>query len=158
DCGYYAPLHHLVRNEPSLRLLDFAALLTHRNVPAATRAISDPLLIQLKSDQLRFDGTPHLIIRRRDNGASVPIGIPGIQVDRGTERFAQIEKYLLHAIEFIEERHYERHWGFDNCLIPHVFTTEVRKARAMQFVRDVRGAHPFLLFKTIPDIGLLPHF
>jgi hypothetical protein len=157
DLGYYAPLHHLVRSDPSLRLLDFPALLAHQNLPPITRAMSDPLLIQLKSDQLRFDGTPHLIIRMH-NGVNFPLGIPGIQVDRGTERFAQIEKYLLHAIEFIDERHYERHWGFDNCVIPFCFTLEMRKARAMRFVCDVRGAHPFLLFKTIPDIGLLPHF
>ena len=31
---------------------------------------------------------------------------------------------------------YERHWGFDNCLIPFLFTKEVRKNRAMQFVRQ----------------------
>lgn len=158
DLGYYAPLQHLVRNDASLRLLDFAALITHANVPPATRAASDPLLIQLKSDQLRFDGTPHLIIRKRADGVSLPLGIPGIQVDRGTERFAQIEKYLLHALEFIEDRHYERHWAFDNCLIPFLFTMEARKSRAMQFVREKRGSCPFLLFKTIPDIGLLPHF
>jgi len=158
DLGYFAPLRHLVRNEPSLRLLDFPALLAHRNVPTVTCAMSDPLLIQLKSDQLRFDGTPHVIIRTRDDGSRLPLGIPGIQVDRGTERFAQIEKYLLLAIEFIEERHYERHWGFDDCVIPFLFTMEARKARAMQYVRELRGACPFLLFKTIPDIGLLPHF
>jgi hypothetical protein len=35
---------------------------------------------------------------------------------------------------------------------------EARKERAMQFVRETRGARPFLLFKTIPDIGLLPQF
>src|SRR6266704_3513298 len=158
DLGYYAPLRHLVRNDQALRLLDFAALLGHRNIPEATRAMSDPLLIQLKSDQLRFDGTPHLIIRTGDGGTKLPLGIPGIQVDRGTERFTQIETYLLHAIEFVEGGHHERHWGFDTCFIPFLFTMEARKARAMKFVREVRGACPFLLFKTIPDIGLLPHF
>src|SRR5207249_3075399 len=102
-------------------------LLAHGNVPAVTRTMSDPLLIQLKSDQLRFDGTPHVIIRTRDDGIKFPLGIPGIQVDRGTERFAQVERYLLHAVEFIEEHHFERHWGFDNCLIPFLFTMEARK-------------------------------
>src|SRR5262249_12391020 len=127
------------------------------NVPSSTRSASDPLLIQLKSGQLRFDGTPHLIIHKRD-GVSLPLGIPGIQVDRGTESFAQIERYILHAIEFIEEGHHERHWGFDNCVVPFIFTMEVRKARAMQYIHERRGTCPFLLFKTIPDIGLLPHF
>jgi hypothetical protein len=158
DLGYFAPLHHLVRNDPHLRLLDFAQLMVHRNVPQQTRDARDPLLVQLKHEQLRFDGTPHLFIRKRADGVSLPLGIPGIQVDRGTESFQQLEKHLLHAIEFIEERHFERHWGFDNCLIPFLFTKEVRKQRAMQFVREERGKCPSLLFQTIPDFGLLRHF
>src|SRR5262249_13803035 len=36
DLGYYAPLHHLVRSDAALRLIDFAPLIAHRNVPAAT--------------------------------------------------------------------------------------------------------------------------
>jgi hypothetical protein len=87
-----------------------------------------------------------------------PECIPGIQVDRGTETFEQIEKHLMHAIEFVEDRHYEKHWGFDNCLIPFLFTKEVRKNRAMQFIRKERGKCSFLLFQTIPDFGLLRHF
>src|SRR5262245_30103190 len=53
DCGFYGPLRHLVRGNPSLRLIDFPSLLAHRNLPEATRAMNDPLLIQLKADQLR---------------------------------------------------------------------------------------------------------
>jgi hypothetical protein len=158
DLGYFAPLQHLVRSDPNLRLIDFAELIVHRNVPQQTREAKDPLLVQLKYQQLRFDGTPHLIIRRRADDASLPVGIPGIQVDRGTETFHQVEKHLLHAIEFVEGRHFQRHWGFDNCLIPFLFTKEVRKVRAMQFVREERGRCSFLLFQTIPDFGLLRHF
>lgn len=58
----------------------------------------------------------------------------------------------------MEDRHFERHWGFDNYLIPFLFTKEVRKNRAMQFVRQERGTCSFLLFETIPDFGLLRHF
>jgi hypothetical protein len=157
DLGYHAPLRYLTDKDPALRLIGFAQLLTHQNVPAATRKSRDPLLVQLKYEQLRFDGTPHVIVRERD-GVSYPLGVPGIQVDRATERFQQIETHLLHAIEFVEDRHYERHWGFDNCLIPFLFTKEVRKNRAMQFVREKRGTCSFLLFQTIPDFGLLHHF
>ena len=90
----------------------------------------------------------------------MPLGIPGIQVDRGTERdgFKQVETHLSHAIEFVEDRHYERHWGFKNCLIPFLFTKEARKNRAKEFVRRVRAKCSFLLFQTIPDLGLLRHF
>ena len=158
DLGYYAPLHHLTRTDQSLRLLDFAQLLAHPNVPKATRESRDPLLVQLQYEQTRFDGTPHLIIRTREDGVEYPLGIPGIQVDRGTERFEQVEKHIKHAIEFVEGRHYERHWGFDNCLVPFLFTKEVRKNRAMQFIRQERGKCPFILCQTIPDFGLLPHF
>jgi hypothetical protein len=158
DLGYHAPLRYLTDNRPDLRLIDFAQLLRHRNVPLATRQSKDPLLVQLKYDQLRFDGTPHLIVLTRPDGVTLPLGIPGIQVDRGTERFEQIERHLLHAIEFVEGRLYEKHWGFDNCLLPFLFTKEVRKNRAMQFVRKERSKCSFLLFQTIPDYGLLRHF
>jgi hypothetical protein len=77
---------------------------------------------------------------------------------RRTRSAKTFEKHLQHAIEFINDRNYERHWGFDNCLIPFLFTKELRENRAMQFVREAHGPSPFLLFKTIPDIGLLPHF
>ncbi len=158
DLGYFAPLHHLVRNDPNLRLLDFAQLIVHHYVPQHTREAKDPLLVQLRQEQLRFDGTPHLIIRKRTDGVSLPVGIPGIQVDRSTESFQQVEKHLMHAIEFVEDRHFERHWGFDNCVIPFLFTKEARKKRAMQFVREQRSKCAFLLFQTIPDFGLLRHF
>jgi len=158
DMGYFAPLQHLVRNDPNLRLLDFAQLMAHRNVPQQTREANDPLLIDLKEEQLRFDGTPHLIIRERADGVRLPLGIPGIQVDRGTESFHQLEKHLMHAIEFVEDRHFGRHWGFDNCVIPFLFTKDARKNRAMQFVRSARGKCSSLLFQTIPDLGLLRHF
>jgi hypothetical protein len=157
DLCYHAPLRYLAEHDPALRLISFAQLLQHHNVPLATRQSKDPLLIHLKQAQLRFDGTPHVIVRTRAEGV-FSLGIPGIQVDRGTETFDQIEKYLTHAIEFIEARHYERHWGFDNCVIPFLFTKEVRKNRAIQFVRAERGTCPFLLFQTAPDYALLRHF
>jgi hypothetical protein len=158
DLGYFAPLHQCIRSDPSLRLLDFAQLVQHPNVPQRTREARDPLLIQLKDTQLRFDGTPHLIIRKRPAEPALTIGIPGIQVDRGSESLQQVAKHLRNAIEFIEDRHFEHHWGFDNCLIPFLFTSATRKDRAMEFVRQERGQCGFLLFQTIPDIGLLRHF
>jgi hypothetical protein len=157
DLGYHAPLRYLADHDPALRLIGFAQLLEHQNVPAATRQSKDPLLIQLKNAQLRFDGTPHVIVRQRADGVFA-LGIPGIQVDRGTESFDQIQRYIQHAIEFVEDRHYERHWGFDNCVIPFLFTKKLRKNRALQYVRAERSRCPFLLFQTVPDYGLLRHF
>jgi len=140
------------------RVFGLARLPRHIAMDDELREAKDPLLIQLKCDQLRFDGTPHLIIRKRADGVSLPLGIPGIQVDRGTESFQQVEKHLVHAIEFVEGKHSERHWGFDSSVIPFLFTHEARKSRAMQFVRQERGKCSFLLFQTIPDLGLLHHF
>lgn len=158
DLGYHLPLRHMVGSDPALRLVDFAQLMQHANVPTTTRAARDPLLIQLRNEEMRFDGTPHVIVRTGTDGVALPLGIPGIQVDRGTETFEQVEKHILNAIEFVEDRHYARHWGFDNCLIPFMFTKEVRKNRALQFVRQERTKCSFLLFQTIPDLGLEPHF
>src|SRR5262249_40462824 len=107
DLGYFSPLHHFVRSNPNFRLLDFAQLMKHPNVPRRTREAQDPLLIQLKESQLRFDGTPHLLIRKHSNDPTLTIGIPGIQVDRGTESFRQVTNHLLSAIEFIESRLFE---------------------------------------------------
>src|SRR5262249_8675865 len=104
------------------------------------------------------DGTPHLLVRKHADRVSLPLGFPGIQVDRGTESFHHVEKHLRHAIEFYEERHYERHWAFDNCVIPFLFTQVVRMNRAMQYIRAERRTCAFLLFQTIPDYGLLHHF
>jgi hypothetical protein len=157
DLGYHAPLRYLADHDPALRLIGFPELLAHHNVPAATRETNDPLLIHLRNAQLRFDGTPHVIVRKRADGVFA-LGIPGIQVDRGTESFDQVETYIEHAIEFVEDHHYERHWGFDNCVIPFLFTKDLRKNRAVQFVRARRGTCQFLLFQTVPDYGLLRHF
>jgi hypothetical protein len=157
DLGYHAPLRYLADHDPALRLIGFPELLAHHNVPATTRESKDPLLVQLKNSQVRFDGTPHVIVRKRAD-AVFALGIPGIQVDRGTESFYQVEKHIQHAIEFVDDRHHERHWGFDNCVIPFLFTKELRKNRALQFVRTQRGTCQFLLFQTVPDYGLLRHF
>jgi len=158
DLGYYAPLHYLIRHNSALRLVDFSQLLAHSNVPSATRLSRDPLLVSLKRRQTRFDGTPHLIIRAKPNAQRLTIGVPGIQVDRGTETFERVEAHVLNAIEYIEDRHHERQWGFDNCMIPFLFTSEARKARAIAFLERQRNGFPFVIFKTIPDLGLLHHF
>jgi len=157
DLGYFAPLLFLARSNPTLRLIDFSQLLSHANVPAATRAAHDPLLVTLKRGQTRFDGTPHVIVCS-GSGAPLSIGIPGIQVDRGTETFERVEAHLRNAVEYITDGHHTRLWGFDNCMIPFLFTSEARKSRAMAYLKSESGAYPFLLFKTIPDIGLLRQF
>jgi hypothetical protein len=158
DLGYFAPLQQFVRSNSTLRLLEFAQLMQHTNVPQRTRETEDPLLIQLKDSQLRFDGAPHLLIRKHPNEPTLTIGIPGIQVDRSTETLRQLDKHLLNAIEFIEDRKFDTHWGFDNCVIPFLFTSAARKEHALEFVRQERGRCAFLLFQTVPDIGLLRHF
>lgn len=157
DLGYHLPLRYLTNTDPALRLVDFAQLLKHQNVPAITRQSVDPLLIQLKESTLRFDGTSHVIVHTKPDGTVRSIGIPGIQIDR-TDSYKQIEKHITHALEFIEDRHFERHWGFDNCVIPFLFTKEVKKNRAMQFLQSVRSSCPFLLFQTIPDYAVLRHY
>jgi hypothetical protein len=158
DLGYYLPLRYLVASDPGLRLIDLTQLLRHAKVPTVTREARDPLLIALRGVEMRFDGTPHLIARTARDGEEYSLFLPGIQVDRGTETFAKVEQHILHALEFVEGRHYERHWGFSNCIIPFLFTKEARKHRALEFIQKQRGKCSFLLFHTIPDLGLEPHF
>lgn len=158
DLGYYLPLRYLVAANPALRLIDLNQLLQHPKVPSATRESRDPLLIKLRDAEMRFDGTPHIIARRAQDGEEYSLFLPGIQVDRGTETFAKVETHIQHALEFVESRHYERHWGFTSCIIPFLFTKAVRKERALEFLQQQRGKCATLLFQTIPDLGLEPHF
>lgn len=157
DLGYHLPLRYLCDKDPALRLIDFAHLLAHENVPVTTRQSPDPLLVPLRSGSVRFDGTPHVIVRTRADGTALALGIPGIQVDR-TDSTEQIERHIARALEFVEARLHERHWGFDNCVIPFLFTRLARKSRAMEFLRKERRACPFILFQTIPDYALLRHY
>lgn len=158
DLGYFAPLRHLALRDPNVRVVHFADLLVHDNVPMSTRTSTDPLLVSLSRGQTRFDGTPHVIVRSRDGYDPRSIGIPGIEVDRGTETFERVEAHIRNAVEYVANGHGERLWGFDNCMIPFLFTSEVRKARAMSYLKSETGPVPYLLFKAVPDIGLLRHF
>src|SRR5205807_1222950 len=76
DLGYHAPLRYFTDKDAALRLIGFAELLAHRNVPETTRQSKDPLLIELKYEQLRFDGTPHVIVLTRPDSVTLPLGIP----------------------------------------------------------------------------------
>ena len=158
DLGYFLPLRYLIATDPALRLIDFAQLLQHPKVPAATRESRDPLLISLPNVEMRFDGTPHLIARRGLDGEEYSLFVPGIQVDRGTETFGKVEQHILHALEFLDGRHYERLWGVTSCIIPFLFTKQARLERALAFTQQQRGKRSSLLFQTIPDLGLEPHF
>jgi len=128
DLGYYLPLRYLVRSDPALRLVDLAQLLQHANVPTATRQSQDPLLITLRDAEKRFDGTPHVLARKALDDVEYTLCVPGIQVDRGTETLGKVEDHILHALEFVEDRHYDRHWGFQNCVIPFLFTKQTNEA------------------------------
>lgn len=123
----------------------------------ATRDAIDPLLVTLGAHQTRFDGTPHVLVRMR-NGASVSIGIPGIEVDRGTETFERVEAHLRNAVEYIADGYHARIWGFQNCMLPFLFASHARKERAMAFLEKHKGPFPHLLFRVVPDIGLMRTF
>ena len=129
DLGYFLPLRYMVAADPALRLVDLAALLQHSNVPAATRESRDPLLITLRDTTMRFDGTPHVLGCTASDGVEYFLFVPGIQVDRGTETFATLEAHILHALEFVDGRYFERHWGARSCVIPFLFTKAARMER-----------------------------
>ncbi len=55
--------------------------------------------------------------------------------------------------------HYARHFGFDTCVIPFLFTQSSRKRHVMAYVEKKYGPCKFLLFKQIPDFHQdLDHF
>jgi hypothetical protein len=166
DIGFYAPLRHAVDHAPHVRLISFAQLLKHREVPEATRRAEDPLLITLqKASQksfnvvTRFDGTPFVLVITSPNGQDENRCVPGLQVDRGTRSLATLEQHVDHAIQFVRAKHYVRHFGFDTCLIPFLFTEGSRQRHVMGYVEKKYGPCKFLLFKLIPDFHQdLDHF
>ena len=166
DIGFYAPLRHAVDRAPNVRLVPFAQLLKHDEVPEATRLAEDPLLITLRDAgeqtfnvSTRFDGTPFVLVVTLANGQEENRCVPGLQVDRGTRTLATLEQHVDHAVEFVRGRHYVRHFGFDTCLIPFLFTEDARKRHTMRYVEKRYGPCKFLLFKLIPDFHRdLHHF
>lgn len=166
DIGFYAPLRHAVDHAPHVRLVTFADLLQHPEVPESTRCAEDPLLITLQRASqhtfnvvTRFDGTPFVLVITLPNGQEENRCIPGLQVDRGTRSLVTLEQHVDHAIEFVRARHYHRHFGFDTCLIPFLLTQASRMQHVMRYVERKYGPCKFLLFKLVPDFHQdLDHF
>ena len=166
DIGFYAPLRYAVDHAPNVRLVSFAQLLHHAEVPETTRCAEDPLLITLQTAAdstidvvTRFDGTPFVLVITSPDGREENRCVPGLQVDRGTRTLATLEQHVDHAVQFVRGRHYARHFGFDTCLIPFLLTEDARKRHVMRYVEKQYGPCEFLLFKVIPDFHRdLHHF
>jgi hypothetical protein len=166
DIGFYAPLRYVVDHAPHVRLITFAQLLKHPEVPESTRRAEDPLLITLRPASrtdfnivTRFDGTPFVLAVTLTNGQEDNRCVPGLQVDRGTRSLTSLEQHVDHAVEFVRGKHYHRHFGFDTCLIPFLLTEASRKQHVMRYVERRYGPCKFLLFKLIADFHAdLDHF
>jgi len=168
DIGFYAPLRYAADHAPNVRLLLFPELMQHPEVPEVTRRSDDPLRITLqKAGQhtfdfdavTRFDGTPFVLVVTLPTGQEENRCVPGLQVDRGTRTLTTLEQHIDHAIQFVRDKHYARHFGFDTCLIPFLFTEAARKRHVMNYVEKTYGPCKFLLFKMIPDFHKdLDHF
>jgi hypothetical protein len=57
-----------------------------------------------------------------------------------------------------KERGHFRHYGFPMMMVPIITTSETHTKNAMHFVETRIGACRYLLFKTLPDLALQPHF
>lgn len=166
DIGFFAPLRYAVDHATNVRLVSFADLLKHPEVPEATRRADDPLLVTLRAaDQhcfevvTRFDGTPFVLVITLADGTEENRCVPGLQVDRGTRTLATLREHVDHAIQFVRGKHYARHFGFDTCVIPFLFTQQSRMRHVTAYVEKTYGPCKFLLFKQIPDFHQdLDHF
>lgn len=135
------------------RAIRLPALLEHPSVPESTRNANNPFTVQLRrSGYVTFDPMPVVICARRSDHGEDNYCIPGIQYDRGTKSNAELEKQVDQALEYVDDKYYERQWGFDTCVIPFFFTQAAKMQRSKEHlkIRRPNGCR-FILFKKISD-------
>lgn len=153
-----------VRADPSLRLLTWADLATHPNVPARTRNAAHPFRIPLGVQQhgkdlvLEPDGRP-VIIEKSDNGVFRKNLYLLKEIDLNTEPLSssndraswqrKFERYKI----FFDNKLYATHYGFSSCLVLVVTTSEQR-------LRALLAMQPpaYFLFRVEPNHARAAHF
>jgi hypothetical protein len=188
DLGFYAPMRYAVKHDPALELYGPRSLLSGYTVnvqrrsrsgritgamsmqfPLSTREDDDPFLITLQGGEtMRFDGTPFVLERKLSDGSTSVIFVPGIEVDRKTEGLRSVNpknparttltRHIVQIAQFFRERAFMRHYGFHMMMVPIITTNETHTRNAMAFVEQEIGPCKYLLFKTLPDLALEPHF
>lgn len=153
-----------VRNDPSLRLLTWAHLATHPNVPARTRHAEHPFRIPLgrhvhnKELFLEPDGRP-LIIEKSDNGVFRKNIYLLKEIDLSTEPLtsatdrASWQRKLQRYKMFFDGKLYAAHYGFSSCLVL-VVTTSEQRMNAMLAMKPP----PYFLFRVEPNYARAPRF
>lgn len=165
DTGFYAPMRAAAEEQQGFSVLTVSDLLAHDNVPKETRESREPLVVKLDNDKVTLDGAP-VLLKRTVRGEQRVICIPGIQVERGTKGVrvkdltrSSVGKHLRHAVEAKESNAYRRHFGFDNMILPFIFTSETQTALAMDYLKEFRPRGcAYIVFKTIPDLAYQRHF
>lgn len=182
DLGFYAPLRYAVMKDPKLKLHTARDLLNGASftirtqqgtqrlaVPNPTRFSDDPFLIKLKDGRkVRFDGTPFVLERELSDGSTSFIFVPGIEADRNTEGLKNVKPkdatrttltgHLDEIMDFFGERGFLKHYGFNMMMVPIITTNETHTKNAKRHVEDTITACRYMLFKTLPDIAMEPHF
>ena len=177
DLGFYAPMHLASKLDGTLhvhmakRLMDGDCFMIETKhgprrlgFPESTRESDDPFNVPMGGDRaIRFDGTPFLLER---NGSF--IFVPGIEVDRRTEGLTTrapkdptrttLARHLDDIMEFFESKKHRSYYGFSMMMVPIITTNESHTESAMAYVEKKLGKCQYMLFDTLPDLALEPHF
>jgi hypothetical protein len=156
DMGFYLPLMVAVKEDPALTLIDTRAFLDHPNTPRAARESQHPFQVSIGDERVILDGRP-VVLKYNETA----LCIPGLQHERSTKGVrvkdpdrSSVGKHLRHAIAAHEQRIYEKHYGFDNFLLPFIFTNDAQMHLALQYILELRpNGVPFIICKTIPDLA-----
>jgi hypothetical protein len=156
DMGFYLPMMVAVKENPALTLIDTREFFNHPNTPRATRESEHPFQVVIGDERVILDGRPVVL---KYNEAS--ICVPGIQHERNTKGVrvkdqdrSSVGKHVRHAIAAHEQRIYEKHYGFDNFILPFIFTNEAQMHLTLQYILELRpSGAASIICKTIPDLA-----
>jgi hypothetical protein len=157
------------RENPTIRLIEWAEIRANEKTPEAARNASHPAAIPVSYSFRDESRSEHIIadaqpfgIERTIEGKRSYLFFPGIEADCGTEpieateadRAAIVKKFAAY-LAIIGQELYRSHFGFPNFFVPFITTSEARMQSMMKAVcRLTDGAgSKALLFKTIPGFA-----
>ena len=165
DIGFYLPMMVAVKDDPAFTLIDTRNLFDHANMPRATRASETPFTVLIDGERVRLDGRP-VVLNRTRGDKTASICIPGIQHERNTKGVrvkdldrSSVGKHVRHAIAAHVQRLYEKHFGFDNFILPFLFTNESQMRLTLDYIEELRPRGcEFIICKTFSDLAHLDRF
>lgn len=147
-----ASIHIGIRANPSLSISTWRDILSSDPLPASTRLSDNPFHIPLNGSKLVPDGRPLIIHTPKTSRAYLmEIDRSNMPINPRDDTRSSIKRKLTAYKQFMQTRIYESHFGFDNCLILFITTSEPHMDSIMKYVESDIGSCSWLLFTHISD-------